>query len=460
MVGHDKIRIGVLGLGSLLSFGCASFRDEARSPSRADTESKPVRSIFNWRQAQANQPKTLSITETKPEKSTAPGSSLMAGVPSSGSKFSPLIVSKSSPTTSRALFDGNARKSESGMLGQSSQDADLPILDKPLGRPIPKARSATSDLATNSPAAPKPLDMSGSRSGQSAEPTRFPTMKSAASGTKSADNDTVVYDLPPGAVLRPAGSKTTEPSIPKNLDTKPSVKEDATDLPALDRSLTPPSPTSAKPQNNQIDKPAPVFANPPRAEAPARIEKPDVALASATTANNSPRPIIDETAKRNMAEKVAAAQPVTAPASVAQTVATPAAFEVDRVAFCTQVLGFGEIERMPAENLTPGRPVLVYCEVRNFASTMKDGMYETSLLSQLTLENAQGATAARFDFDPIVDRCLTKRTDFYCHYTFALPKSIPPGSYLLRLKAKDLAAGKQAETTMRFEVVGSAGAVK
>lgn len=129
-------------------------------------------------------------------------------------------------------------------------------------------------------------------------------------------------------------------------------------------------------------------------------------------------------------------------------------FDVDHVALCTQVFGFGEFE--PAANkATPGTQLLIYAEVRNFASHKSSTGYETTLSSTLTIEAVAGNLTIPLEFGDIIDRCQTQRTDFFCHYTFTVPDSVPPGEYVLRLKVRDVNNGSISERVLPLTVTAS-----
>lgn len=134
------------------------------------------------------------------------------------------------------------------------------------------------------------------------------------------------------------------------------------------------------------------------------------------------------------------------------------ALALDRLAFCTQVLGFGDIQPLARVGLTPGEQVLLYVEVRHFQSKDVGGKFETSLASLITFEGPDGTIVAPVEFRDVVDHCQTRRHDFYCHYTFTIPETLKPGSYRLRLTVRDHHGGQTASQTVPLVVV--AGPVK
>ena len=127
--------------------------------------------------------------------------------------------------------------------------------------------------------------------------------------------------------------------------------------------------------------------------------------------------------------------------------------EIDRLQFAREISGFGMIEPAPAESLRPGAQVLLYVEVRNFLSKEVEGRFETNLASLISIESLDGTIAAPIEFKDVVDRCQTKRTDFFCHYTFLLPEKSPAGRYILRLTLKDLFSGETTEKTLELHLL-------
>ncbi|MFO0947308.1 MAG: hypothetical protein U1D30_15450 [Planctomycetota bacterium] len=131
-------------------------------------------------------------------------------------------------------------------------------------------------------------------------------------------------------------------------------------------------------------------------------------------------------------------------------------FDIGNLRFCREVAGFGDTKPLTAESIASGRFLLLYAEVYNFSSHEDQGSFVSSFASELCVEKSTGELVHRVAFPDIVDHCETKRHDFFCHYTFALPETVSPGKYVLRLKIKDLDSGDSAERTMDFVVAAPA----
>lgn len=154
--------------------------------------------------------------------------------------------------------------------------------------------------------------------------------------------------------------------------------------------------------------------------------------------------------------KVIALKP-TDPASIAglpraAEKATAGKLTLDRLVFCQQIFGFGDIEPAQPDSLRPGEQALLYAEVKGFSSKEIEGRYETVLSGMITLESTSGQVVAPIEFRDVVDHCLARRTDFFSHYSFTLPANLAPGPYVLRLTIKDLHGGETAQARRDFVV--------
>ncbi len=158
--------------------------------------------------------------------------------------------------------------------------------------------------------------------------------------------------------------------------------------------------------------------------------------------------------------------------------------------FCKKIKAFGVYEALPANpsfeagmQHLPGEHVLVYVEVRNFASRECRGrrLYESSLSTRLEIQecrllrrhgDSSGDAELRLASRPPVvihfrmppeDRfSLTPRQDFFLGLGFPVPADLPAGNYRLRVEVRDEigidpSTGKPrlAETTLDFQVRGN-----
>jgi hypothetical protein len=121
-----------------------------------------------------------------------------------------------------------------------------------------------------------------------------------------------------------------------------------------------------------------------------------------------------------------------------------AALRLDRVCFCRRVRGYGQYEPLPPDHAfragwegRPGERVQVYAEVRHFASACHPGYHETALATRLEVHDAAGRSVARLDLGTCVDRCLSRREDYFLNIQFNVPAGLAPGLYTLWVVIQD-----------------------
>lgn len=119
---------------------------------------------------------------------------------------------------------------------------------------------------------------------------------------------------------------------------------------------------------------------------------------------------------------------------------------------CEEVTAFGNYVEYPKYEFRAGQGMVVYFEVRNFASTEgKDG-YRTRMRATLELTDAQGVRRHRSQHDYKDDVSRSRRHDFFCVIGFRLPADLPAGEYSLRISANDKTTDKIAEKQTRLVV--------
>jgi hypothetical protein len=125
--------------------------------------------------------------------------------------------------------------------------------------------------------------------------------------------------------------------------------------------------------------------------------------------------------------------------ALAQALRARAPFTVDKICFCRAVWSFGAYEPLPNDcqfragtGELPGERVLVYAEVRNFASRPRDNFYETCLAGTLEILDFHGRLVTKLDLR-CVDLSLTPRQDCFIKFQFPVPPKVPPGQYTLRV---------------------------
>jgi hypothetical protein len=160
-------------------------------------------------------------------------------------------------------------------------------------------------------------------------------------------------------------------------------------------------------------------------------------------------PVVSQVASTpvaNMAGSVPVGDaPLTTPSAKAD-------FVVERFHFCSEINGFGSTVARPAGPMVPGERLLAYVEVMNFESTVNDGMFETKLSCRMKLENAAGQIVFSQEFGDIVDRCVGRRQDFFCHFLLTVPETLPPGKYRWKILLTDNTRNKTSEAALETEI--------
>ncbi len=132
-----------------------------------------------------------------------------------------------------------------------------------------------------------------------------------------------------------------------------------------------------------------------------------------------------------------------------------AKLQLRNVSFCSRINGFGNFEPIDATQLTPGEPVLIYCDVRNFQSESSDqNDFITKLRSSVEIYQGDlnGQLVDRSSFPATEDRCQSIRTDYYNSYRIDLPAHLSSGQHVLKLTIYDEFSGKSATETISFTV--------
>ncbi len=147
-----------------------------------------------------------------------------------------------------------------------------------------------------------------------------------------------------------------------------------------------------------------------------------------------------------------------------------APLQLPRICFCRKIKAFGVYDPLPdnpvfeaGENGLPGERVLVYVEVRNFATCNLDGkVFRTVLTPRLKIypcelwrrhanrgEEQTDSEAATQDLEPVAPvemNCLARRiedssrplTDFFLRLEFNIPANLPRyREYVLRVEVRD-----------------------
>jgi hypothetical protein len=128
---------------------------------------------------------------------------------------------------------------------------------------------------------------------------------------------------------------------------------------------------------------------------------------------------------------------------------------IPKVALCTRVSTFGVYDEMDHAALLPYHPnrTIVYCELDNFHSEpTDDGEYRVTLASRLEILTADGRSLWNHEEPRIEDHSKQRREDFFLAQLVALPASLGPGDYVLKVTVEDQAAAKATEAVYPFRI--------
>jgi hypothetical protein len=127
--------------------------------------------------------------------------------------------------------------------------------------------------------------------------------------------------------------------------------------------------------------------------------------------------------------------------------------QIRNVAFCRQILYFGNYDRFPRDEFRPGQEVLLYAEIENFKSEpTADGQYRTLLRSSLEILSPSGEVRKQIDFPATEDLCRNYRRDYFHNYQFTIPDRLPLGPHVLKLSVFDELSGKMTTYSANFLV--------
>ena len=150
-----------------------------------------------------------------------------------------------------------------------------------------------------------------------------------------------------------------------------------------------------------------------------------------------------------------AAQTVTQMTNAVLRLQEKANLELRNVTFCHKISNFGNFEKYPREEFSPGQEVLLYAEVANIHSEpIPDGKFRTSLKSTIEIfhHGSQGELIERIDLPETIDICRTHRRDYFHSYQYTIPTKLTLGPHLMKLTVEDQLSRRVATYTLNFTV--------
>jgi hypothetical protein len=136
-----------------------------------------------------------------------------------------------------------------------------------------------------------------------------------------------------------------------------------------------------------------------------------------------------------------------------QNLQEEARLELPIVVFARNIASFGNYTSFERDDFSPGQPVLLYAEVRNFKSeSTSGGQYRTILRSTVEIMTPDGRVVERMVFPPTEDLCRNYRGDYFHSYEFSIPQRASLGPHVLKLMVEDQLKKKVATYSRNFTV--------
>ena len=126
---------------------------------------------------------------------------------------------------------------------------------------------------------------------------------------------------------------------------------------------------------------------------------------------------------------------------------------IGELRFCRSITGFGSFEPLADERVKAGQSLLVYCELTGLQYEKRDAGFASRISSRVELKRASGGPVVwEQELGNAEDTCRRRRRDYYVNCFVDLPKTLPPGSYRLRLLQTDLVAGSSTSADIPLEI--------
>ena len=130
-----------------------------------------------------------------------------------------------------------------------------------------------------------------------------------------------------------------------------------------------------------------------------------------------------------------------------------APLEITDLRLCSKVEGFGDYEAFEPPVRKAGQPVILYCELDGLKFEQSAAGFRTKVAAQYEiLSEGGGPPILARPLGPAEETSRRRRRDYYVVYKFALPESLGPGDYRLRLTARDLIADRSVARELGFAI--------
>lgn len=122
--------------------------------------------------------------------------------------------------------------------------------------------------------------------------------------------------------------------------------------------------------------------------------------------------------------------------------------ELRSLAFCTEILSYGQVTRFPSNRFEAGQRVILYCEVDNFVAVQTADGYETELQGSYEIFDAQGTKVASQVLPADQQVCDHYLRDYFIAYQMHLPAQLTPGEYRLELSMECVKGKKYGQASL------------
>jgi hypothetical protein len=126
--------------------------------------------------------------------------------------------------------------------------------------------------------------------------------------------------------------------------------------------------------------------------------------------------------------------------------------EVQSLAFCTEIISYGQVKRFATTRFDPGQKVILYCEIDNFVAEKTSEGYLTELQGSYEIFDEQGTKVAGQVLPIDRQRCDHYLRDYFIAYQMHLPAQLPAGKYRLELTMECAKGKKYGQASLPLEL--------
>ncbi len=122
------------------------------------------------------------------------------------------------------------------------------------------------------------------------------------------------------------------------------------------------------------------------------------------------------------------------------------------LAFCTEILSYGQVKRFTNNRFEAGQRVILYCEVDNFVAEQTADGYETELQGSYEIFDADGIKVASQVLPADRQLCDHYLRDYFIAYQMHLPGQLEPGEYRLELSMECVKGKKYGQSELSLVI--------